>query len=128
MSEPVVSEAESEIDRLMTLHPKGFDLSLDRISGLLELLGNPQRNLPPVIHIAGTNGKGSASAFAARCWRRVDMLSTSTPRRTLSTGTSATASDQRMARVASSTTPCLPMPSGGWRRPTAGRRSPSLKS
>ncbi len=63
MSEPVVSEAESEIDRLMTLHPKGFDLSLDRISRLLELLGNPQLKLPPVIHIAGTNGKGSASAF-----------------------------------------------------------------
>lgn len=55
--------AEAVIERLMTLHPKGYDLSLSRISGLLERLGNPQFNLPPVIHIAGTNGKGSASAF-----------------------------------------------------------------
>lgn len=63
MNEPVVSEAEREIESLMSLHPKGFDLSLDRISRLLEVLGNPQRKLPPVIHIAGTNGKGSATAF-----------------------------------------------------------------
>ncbi len=55
--------AEAIIERLMTLHPKGYDLSLTRISGLLDQLGNPQDNLPPVIHIAGTNGKGSASAF-----------------------------------------------------------------
>ena len=55
--------AEAIIERLMTLHPKGYDLSLTRITGLLERLGNPQDNLPPVIHIAGTNGKGSASAF-----------------------------------------------------------------
>ncbi|RFC68702.1 MULTISPECIES: bifunctional folylpolyglutamate synthase/dihydrofolate synthase [Mesorhizobium] len=48
----------------MALHPKGFDLSLDRISRLLEKLGNPQDRLPPVIHIAGTNGKGSAAAFS----------------------------------------------------------------
>ncbi|MBV2142069.1 bifunctional folylpolyglutamate synthase/dihydrofolate synthase [Falsochrobactrum sp. TDYN1] len=47
----------------MRLHPKGFDLSLDRIRDLLEKLGNPHLKLPPVIHIAGTNGKGSASAF-----------------------------------------------------------------
>ncbi|WP_245582559.1 bifunctional folylpolyglutamate synthase/dihydrofolate synthase [Neorhizobium lilium] len=63
MNEPVASEAEREIERLMSLHPKGFDLSLDRISQLLERLGNPHRKLPPVIHIAGTNGKGSTSAF-----------------------------------------------------------------
>ena len=55
--------AEAVIKRLMTLHPKGYDLSLTRISGLLERLGNPQDYLPPIIHIAGTNGKGSASAF-----------------------------------------------------------------
>ncbi len=55
--------ADREIERLMALHPKGFDLSLDRISRLLERLGNPQDRLPPVIHIAGTNGKGSAAAF-----------------------------------------------------------------
>jgi dihydrofolate synthase/folylpolyglutamate synthase len=63
MNEPAVSEAEREIERLMSLHPKGFDLSLGRISALLERLGNPQRKLPPVIHVAGTNGKGSATAF-----------------------------------------------------------------
>ncbi|RWQ64937.1 folylpolyglutamate synthase/dihydrofolate synthase family protein [Mesorhizobium sp.] len=56
--------ADREIESLMSLHPKGFDLSLDRISRLLERLGNPQNHLPPVIHIAGTNGKGSCAAFA----------------------------------------------------------------
>lgn len=56
-------KADAVIERLMQLHPKGFDLSLDRIRGLLEKLGNPHLKLPPVIHIAGTNGKGSASAF-----------------------------------------------------------------
>ncbi len=56
--------ADREIERLMALHPKGFDLSLDRISRLLERLGNPQDRLPPVVHIAGTNGKGSAAAFS----------------------------------------------------------------
>ncbi|HWK15718.1 MAG TPA: folylpolyglutamate synthase/dihydrofolate synthase family protein [Rhizobiaceae bacterium] len=56
--------AEQEIERLLSLHPKGFDLSLDRITRLLERLGNPQLRLPPVIHIAGTNGKGSCAAFA----------------------------------------------------------------
>ena len=56
--------AAREIERLMSLHPKGFDLSLTRISRLLDRLGNPQDRMPPVIHIAGTNGKGSAAAFS----------------------------------------------------------------
>ncbi|MHB2266922.1 bifunctional folylpolyglutamate synthase/dihydrofolate synthase [Aliihoeflea sp. PC F10.4] len=56
--------AEQEIERLMSLHPKGFDLSLERIRDLLGKLDNPQDMLPPVIHIAGTNGKGSAAAFS----------------------------------------------------------------
>src|SRR5919108_2110881 len=56
--------ADREIERLMALHPKGFDLSLDRITRLLARLGNPEKRLPPVIHIAGTNGKGSACAFS----------------------------------------------------------------
>jgi dihydrofolate synthase/folylpolyglutamate synthase len=56
--------ADREIARLMALHPKGYDLSLDRISRLLARLGNPHEKLPPVIHIAGTNGKGSAAAFS----------------------------------------------------------------
>ncbi|MDX8525337.1 folylpolyglutamate synthase/dihydrofolate synthase family protein [Mesorhizobium sp. MSK_1335] len=56
--------ADREIEHLMTLHPKGFDLSLDRVTRLLERLANPQDRLPPVIHIAGTNGKGSCAAFS----------------------------------------------------------------
>jgi len=47
------------LNRMMTLHPKVIDLTLDRVWRLLEALGNPQNNLPEVIHIAGTNGKGS---------------------------------------------------------------------
>lgn len=65
MNIPAVGAAEQEIEKLMTLHPKGFDLSLDRIRRLLEVLDNPHRKLPPVIHIAGTNGKGSATAFCS---------------------------------------------------------------
>ena len=56
--------ADQEIERLMSLHQKGIDLSLDRIRRLLDRLDNPQRRLPSVIHIAGTNGKGSAAAFS----------------------------------------------------------------
>lgn len=63
MTAPIVSQADVEIEKLMGLHPKGYDLSLDRIRRLLEVLGNPHLKLPPVIHVAGTNGKGSASAF-----------------------------------------------------------------
>ena len=48
---------------LKTLHPRLIDLSLDRIEALLARLGNPQDRLPPVIHVAGTNGKGSFTAF-----------------------------------------------------------------
>lgn len=64
MTAPTTSEAARIIDELMTLHPKGFDLSLDRITRLLERLGNPHLKLPPVIHVAGTNGKGSVVAFS----------------------------------------------------------------
>ncbi|MGJ8615883.1 MAG: bifunctional folylpolyglutamate synthase/dihydrofolate synthase [Sulfitobacter sp.] len=49
--------------RMMALHPKIIDLTLDRMHRLLETLGNPQNDLPPVIHIAGTNGKGSTQAM-----------------------------------------------------------------
>lgn len=59
-----MSAAERAIERLLSLHPKGFDLSLDRIRRLLARLDDPQERMPPVIHIAGTNGKGSAAAFA----------------------------------------------------------------
>ncbi|MDH3228839.1 MAG: bifunctional folylpolyglutamate synthase/dihydrofolate synthase [Alphaproteobacteria bacterium] len=49
--------------RLLTLHPKIIDLSLDRIERLLDRLDRPQDRLPPVVHLAGTNGKGSVAAF-----------------------------------------------------------------
>ena len=51
------------LQRLMSLHPKIIDLTLDRMWRLLDALGNPQDNLAPVIHIAGTNGKGSTQAM-----------------------------------------------------------------
>ncbi len=56
--------SQAVIDELMKIHPKGFDLSLDRVGRLLEALGNPHLNIPPAIHIAGTNGKGSTIAFS----------------------------------------------------------------
>jgi dihydrofolate synthase/folylpolyglutamate synthase len=49
--------------RLLALHPKRIDLSLDRMWRLLAALGHPERRLPPLIHVAGTNGKGSTIAF-----------------------------------------------------------------
>jgi len=51
------------LERLTKLHPKLIDLSLDRTHRLLAALGHPERALPPVFHIAGTNGKGSVSAY-----------------------------------------------------------------
>lgn len=51
------------LDRLLTLHPKIIDLTLDRLERLLARLGNPERAIPPVVHIAGTNGKGSTLAM-----------------------------------------------------------------
>ncbi|MFK7876419.1 MAG: folylpolyglutamate synthase/dihydrofolate synthase family protein [Paracoccaceae bacterium] len=51
------------LERMMALHPKIIDLTLDRMWRLLGALGNPQNDLPPVIHIAGTNGKGSTLAM-----------------------------------------------------------------
>ena len=51
------------LQRMMSLHPKVIDLTLDRVWRLLDALGNPQDSLPPVIHIAGTNGKGSSQAM-----------------------------------------------------------------
>lgn len=51
------------LERMMALHPKIIDLTLDRTWRLLRALGDPQDMLPPVIHIAGTNGKGSTQAM-----------------------------------------------------------------
>src|SRR5499427_2277718 len=54
---------DSIVARLTALHPKRIDLSLDRMWRILAALGDPQWQLPPVIHVAGTNGKGSTVAF-----------------------------------------------------------------
>jgi dihydrofolate synthase/folylpolyglutamate synthase len=51
------------LDRLKSFHPQAIDLSLDRVKRLLAALGHPERRLPPVVHVAGTNGKGSVLAF-----------------------------------------------------------------
>ncbi len=51
------------LHRMQALHPKIIDLTLDRVWRLLDRLGNPQDRLPPVIHVAGTNGKGSTQAM-----------------------------------------------------------------
>ena len=51
------------LTRLLSLHPKIIDLSLDRMHRILGKLGHPEKSLPPIIHIGGTNGKGSTQAF-----------------------------------------------------------------
>jgi dihydrofolate synthase/folylpolyglutamate synthase len=51
------------LERLTKLHPKLIDLVLDRVQRLLDRVGNPERRLPPVVHVAGTNGKGSTVAY-----------------------------------------------------------------
>jgi dihydrofolate synthase/folylpolyglutamate synthase len=58
-----MNQIDSIVSRIMGLHPKRIDLSLDRVQRLLGALGHPERKLPPVIHVAGTNGKGSTIAF-----------------------------------------------------------------
>lgn len=55
--------SDAVLERMMTLHPKVIDLVMDRVERLLAILGNPERSVPPVIHIAGTNGKGSTQAM-----------------------------------------------------------------
>ena len=55
--------SEAVLERLTRLHPKIIDLSLSWVERLLAALGNPERRLPPVVHIAGTNGKGSVLAY-----------------------------------------------------------------
>src|SRR5690606_25455410 len=58
-----MQSSDAMLARFLALHPKTIDLSLGRIERLLMQLGAPQRQLPPVIHVAGTNGKGSTIAF-----------------------------------------------------------------
>jgi len=56
-------EVQAQLDRLSKLSPAGDRLGLERVKALLERLGRPQDALPPVFHVAGTNGKGSTVAF-----------------------------------------------------------------
>ena len=56
-------KSDAILERLLNLHPKAIDLVLDRVLALLDDLGRPHEKLPPVVHIAGTNGKGSTLAF-----------------------------------------------------------------
>jgi dihydrofolate synthase / folylpolyglutamate synthase len=58
-----MAKSDAILMRLLSLHPKIIDLSLDRMHSILARLENPERKLPPVIHIAGTNGKGSTLAI-----------------------------------------------------------------
>ena len=58
-----MTTSDAILARLMGLHPKVIDLSLDRMHRILAALGDPQDRIPPVIHIAGTNGKGSTQAM-----------------------------------------------------------------
>lgn len=60
---PQRQSSDAILDRLTELHPKLIDLSLGRLERLLGALGNPQLHIPPVIHVAGTNGKGSVVAY-----------------------------------------------------------------
>jgi dihydrofolate synthase/folylpolyglutamate synthase len=63
MTPPFMTPVDSILTRLLALHPKRIDLSLERMWRVLERLGHPQRRAPPAIHVAGTNGKGSTIAF-----------------------------------------------------------------
>ena len=58
-----MDKSEKILRRLELLHPKKIDLSLTRLRVLLNKLNNPHLKLPPTIHIAGTNGKGSVTSF-----------------------------------------------------------------
>jgi dihydrofolate synthase/folylpolyglutamate synthase len=60
---PGATAVDAILARLLALHPKRIDLSLDRVERLLAALDHPERRLPPLIHVAGTNGKGSTIAF-----------------------------------------------------------------
>ena len=63
----MTAEVTRALERLQHLHPKRIDLSLDRMLRLLAALGNPQDGLPPIVHVGGTNGKGSTVAFLRAC-------------------------------------------------------------
>lgn len=57
------SDIDEALDELTRLHPRKIDLSLDRMRAVLQKLGNPEEKMPPIVHVAGTNGKGSTAAL-----------------------------------------------------------------
>ncbi|MDR0809945.1 MAG: bifunctional folylpolyglutamate synthase/dihydrofolate synthase [Gemmobacter sp.] len=57
------TRSDALLQRMMAFHPKIIDLTLDRVNRMLAALGHPEERVPPVIHIAGTNGKGSTQAM-----------------------------------------------------------------
>jgi len=59
----MTQDSQTFLDQMLALHPVEIDLTLDRVWRLLDRLGDPHQKLPPVIHIAGTNGKGSTQAM-----------------------------------------------------------------
>jgi dihydrofolate synthase/folylpolyglutamate synthase len=79
MTSPSEAAVDAVLARLLGLHPKLIDLSLERMRRLLEALGNPQDRMPAIIHVAGTNGKGSTIAFLRAlleaAGRRVNVFS-----------------------------------------------------
>ena len=90
------------IARLSALHPNRIDLSLERMQLLLQRLEHPERKLPPVIHVAGTNGKGSTIAYLRAILEAAQLR--------VHAYTSPSGADQRM------------LSSGAGRRRRAGRR------
>jgi len=65
-----IRASDAVIARLRALHPTLIDLTTGRVERLLAALGHPERRLPPVIHVAGTNGKGSTVASCGPLPRR----------------------------------------------------------
>ena len=61
------------LKQLLNLHPKYIDLSLDRLKKLLKKLDNPEKNLPSIIHLAGTNGKGSTLSYIYHILKEHDL-------------------------------------------------------
>ena len=63
METPRTRQTDFVLERLIDLHPRRIDLGLERTSTLLSAMGSPEKHLPPTIHVAGTNGKGSSIAY-----------------------------------------------------------------
>ena len=80
-----VSRTDAILKRLLALHPKLIDLRLDRIERLLAQIGHPEERMPPIIHVAGTNGKGSTIAYLRaflEAFGRADRVATCACERT----------------------------------------------